>query len=88
MSDNALRWNGRPGRYEVWYLTVAGRFWLRYTLATGEVDGARWELEFAAAEKPFAHARALVRRLGIASTEDVALEFGTHEKLAGWTISL
>jgi hypothetical protein len=129
MSANALRWDGRPGRYEVWYLTIAGRFWIRYTLhiptdpdaegecalwlgdftgapavrrttfplealrtpqagwplelgpgrltdteASGEAGGARWSLRFDAAERPFVYTPALVRRLGLASTEVVVVK--------------
>ncbi len=128
MNANALRWDGRAGRYEAWYLTVAGRFWIRYSLrvptdesddgesalwladwtgatprarkatfaldalrtpgdgwplelgpgrltdteATGEIDGARWQLTFSAEQRPFAYTRPMMRP--VASTQNVVVK--------------
>src|SRR4051794_41955179 len=63
-SANALRWDGRPGHYEVYYVTLtdpasAIGVWVRYTLrAPGEGEGgaecALWLLAMAPAGDRFA----------------------------------
>ncbi|HWM84906.1 MAG TPA: hypothetical protein VNO33_03685, partial [Kofleriaceae bacterium] len=53
-ADNRRRWDGRPGHYEVWYLTLNHRpsrtgAWLRYTLEAplgGEAHAALWFAHF------------------------------------------
>jgi hypothetical protein len=57
-ADNRLRWNGGPGHYEVWYLTLNHRAsrtgaWLRYTLeapVSGAAHAALWFAHFDARE--------------------------------------
>jgi hypothetical protein len=52
VSANALRWNGEPGHYEVYYLSATDRasglgLWIRYTMlapAHGEGECALWFL--------------------------------------------
>jgi hypothetical protein len=51
-SDNAPAWDGRPGRYEVWYLTfndlpTRTGFWIRYTLAAPTAGPPHARLWFA-----------------------------------------
>lgn len=53
-ADNRRRWDGRPGHYEVWYLTLNHRpsrtgAWLRYTMeapVAGEARAALWFAHF------------------------------------------
>jgi hypothetical protein len=59
-ADNAMRWDGRPGHYEVWYLTFNHRdsqtgYWIRYTLEApqtghGEPYAQLWLAHFDALE--------------------------------------
>lgn len=51
-SDNRSRWDGRPGRYEVWFVTVSdpdGRsgYWVRYTIRSPIAGPAESRLWFA-----------------------------------------
>jgi hypothetical protein len=55
VADNARRWDGRAGAYEVWYLTTSHAasgtgYWIRYTLEAplvGEPHAALWFARFA-----------------------------------------
>jgi Tocopherol cyclase len=58
-ADNRRRWDGRPGHYEVWYLTLNHRpsrtgAWLRYTLEApvggGDAHAGLWFAHFDARE--------------------------------------
>jgi hypothetical protein len=54
VSANEPHW--RAGLYEVWYLTIAGRFWIRYTIG-GRGEAAVWFADFTGA--PTARKRTL-----------------------------
>lgn len=48
--DNAPAWTGKPGRYEVWFLTMAGGvrgYWIRFTLLAPERGPSEARLWFA-----------------------------------------
>ena len=56
MSANVLRWDGAPGHYEVYYLTVTEPrtgvgLWIRYTLLASDRDPATCALWFAAMDR-------------------------------------
>jgi hypothetical protein len=63
---NALRWNHRPGHYEVYYLTLTDRasgigIWVRYTLEAPLAGDASCALWFAAMD-PASHVSHVVAR--------------------------
>jgi len=84
---NKLRWNGRPGHYEVYYLTLTDRasgvgVWVRYTMEaplSGDPTCALW---FAAMD-PAGHVIARKRRLSIdqlnAAHDPFRLQIGEAE---------
>jgi hypothetical protein len=51
-ADNLPAWNGKPGRYEVWFLTMSdgtAGYWIRYTLLApdhGPAEGRLWFARF------------------------------------------
>ncbi len=55
---NARAWNGKPGHYEVWYITLNHGdrgFWIRTTLRSpidGPPEGALWFVEFVPGRSP------------------------------------
>ena len=56
MSANALRWDGAPGHYEVYYLTVTEPrtgtgLWIRYTLLAADQGPATCALWFVAMDR-------------------------------------
>lgn len=58
MDFNRRTWNGRPGHYEVWYVTLNHGdrgYWIRTTLRAprdGEPEGAHWFVEFVPGRAP------------------------------------
>ncbi len=75
ISDNYMRWNREPGRYEVWFLTTShpasgSGFWIRHTLSAPTADRdlpPYCQLWFACFDGEPDHTFALNRKLPIDS---------------------
>ena len=84
--DNRMVWEGRPGHYEVWYLTFSDRasgagFWLRYTIESprpgdGEPYAQLWFSRFD--ERDPAGTFGVNKRFPIASLNAVAEPFSVR----------
>src|SRR5437588_8599016 len=66
-SANALRWDGRPGHYEVYYLTITEPrtgvgIWIRYTMVAPFAGGATCSLWFLAMDPRPGAAPTLARK--------------------------
>jgi hypothetical protein len=76
MSPNALRWDGAPGHYEVYYLSATDPrsgtgIWVRYTMLApldGEATCTLWFMAMSAEGERFARTRTLP--IGALSAED------------------